>query len=56
MSVDTTVDSSLLTRVPVETPKRSYKPSSATSSSSRSTPITASTSALYPSAVSPDAF
>ena len=56
MPVDNTVDESVLTRAPVETPKPSYQPAPDTSSSSRYTQRTASTSALYPSAALSAAF
>ena len=56
MSLDIEVDESVLTRAPVDTPKPSSKPDYATSPSSISTPITASTYTLSPSAALSAAF
>ena len=53
MSVENNYDEYVLTRGPVETPKPFFQPDSATLSSSRSAPITASKSTLYPSVTLP---
>ena len=49
MSLDNTEDELVVTRAPIDTSKPSYKPATATLSSSISTPKTTSTSALSPS-------
>ena len=50
ISVDNTDDKLIITRAPIETDKLYYKSAACTSYYSSSNPITASTSALYPSA------
>ena len=49
MSVDNTGDELVVTRAPIDTVKLSFQPVNAMLNSSNSTPITASTSTLYPS-------